>query len=82
MTKKEEQAVLIFERKIFRTIYCTNEFVVNIHEGAISGKKAVGRPRLQYLKQVARNIGVDSYTAVKIMACNNCRWKAANQSKD
>jgi hypothetical protein len=31
------------------------EFVVNILEGAISQKKkAVGRPRLQYLKQVTR----------------------------
>ena len=37
-----------------------SEFVVNILEGAISGKKAVGRPRLQYLKQVARNTGSDS----------------------
>ena len=27
-----------------------NEFVVNILGGAISGKKALGRPRLQYLK--------------------------------
>jgi len=27
-----------------------NEFVVNILEGAISGKKPVGSPRLQYLK--------------------------------
>ena len=26
-------------------------------------KKAVGRPRLQYLKQVARNTEADSYTA-------------------
>jgi hypothetical protein len=26
-----------------------NEFAVNILEGAISGKKAVGRPGLQYL---------------------------------
>jgi porphobilinogen deaminase len=59
-----------------------NEFVVNILEGAISGKKAVGRPRLQYLKQVARNTGADSYTTMKRMACNNFRWKAANQSKD
>jgi hypothetical protein len=59
-----------------------NEFVVNILEGAISGKKAVGRPRLQYLKQVARNRGADSYTAMKRMACNKSRWKAANQSKD
>jgi hypothetical protein len=59
-----------------------SEFVVNIFEGAISGKKAVGRPRLQYLKQVARNIGADSYITMKRMACNNFRWKAANQSKD
>ena len=40
------------------------------------------RPRLQYLQQVARNREDDSYTAMKRMACNNCRWKAANQSKD
>jgi hypothetical protein len=55
---------------------------VNILEGAISGKKAVGRPRLQYVKQVARNTGADSYTAMKRMACNKSRWKAANLSKD
>jgi hypothetical protein len=59
-----------------------NEFVVNILEGAISGKKAVGRPRLQYLKQVARNTTADSYTGMKRMACNKSRWKAAKKSKD
>jgi len=59
-----------------------NEFVVNIMERAISGKKAMGRPRLQYLKQVARNKDADSYTAMKKIACNKSRWKAANQSKD
>jgi hypothetical protein len=41
----------------------------------------VGIPRLQYLKQVAKNTGADGYIAMKIMACNNSRWKAANQSK-
>jgi uncharacterized protein YidB (DUF937 family) len=29
---------------------------------------AVGRPQLQYLKQVARNTGADSYTAIERMA--------------
>jgi hypothetical protein len=58
-----------------------HELVVNILEGAICGKNAVGRPRLQYLKQVARNTGANSYTLVKRMACNNSRWKAAGQSK-
>jgi len=41
----------------------------------------MGRPPLQYLKQVARSIGADSQTAVKRIACNKSRWKAANQSK-
>ena len=59
-----------------------NEFEVNILEGTISGKKAMGKPRLEYLKQVARNSGADSYTAMKRMVFNNSRWKAANQSKD
>jgi len=58
-----------------------NEFVVNILGGAITGKKAVGRPRLQYLKQVIRNTAADSYRAMKKKACNISRWKAANLSK-
>jgi hypothetical protein len=59
-----------------------NKFVVNILEGAISGKRTVGRPRLQYLKQVARNTRADSYTTMKRMVCNYSKWKAANHSKD
>jgi hypothetical protein len=59
-----------------------NEFVVNILEGAISGKKAMGRPQIQYLKQVTKNIGADSYTIIKRISCNKSRWKAANQAKD
>jgi len=33
---------------------------VNILEGAISGKKTMGRPRLQYLKKVSRNTAANS----------------------
>jgi hypothetical protein len=58
-----------------------NKFVVNILEGTISGKRAIGIPQLQYLKQVARNTGDDSYTAVKRMACNNSRWKLPTNQK-
>jgi len=47
-----------------------------------SEKKTVGRPQLQYLKQVARNTRAYSYTAMKRIACNNSRWRSANQSKD
>jgi hypothetical protein len=55
--------------------------VVNFPVRTISRKKTVGRPRLQYLKQVTRNTAADSYTAVKRMTCNNSRWKAPNWSK-
>jgi hypothetical protein len=58
-----------------------NEFAVNIVEGVISGKKAVGRPGLQCLKQVARNTAADSCTAMRRMTCSNSRWRAVNQSK-
>jgi hypothetical protein len=83
--KKERLFLKIFKNRRHSWIGHTirhNEFVVNILEGAISGKKAVGRPRQQYLKQVARNIGADSYTAMERMACNSSRWTAANQSKE
>jgi hypothetical protein len=59
-----------------------NEFVVNILEGDISGKRTVERPRVRNLKQVARNTGVDSYRAMKRMTCDSYRWKAAKKSKD
>jgi hypothetical protein len=59
-----------------------DKFVVNTLEVAISGKKAAGETRLQYLKQFARNTGADSYIAMKRIACNKSKWKAATQSKD
>jgi hypothetical protein len=84
--RKEERLLLIIlknrRHSLTGHIIRHNEFVVNILEGAISGKKAVGRSRLQYLKQVARNTAANSYTAMERTACNNSRWKAANQSKN
>jgi len=71
--KKERLLLKIFKNRRHSWIGHTirhNEFVVNILEEAIFGKKAVGRPGLQYLKQVARNTEADSYTAMKRMACN------------
>jgi hypothetical protein len=42
----------------------------------------MGRPWLQYLKQVAKNKAANSYTAMIKMPYNNSRWQAANQLKD
>jgi hypothetical protein len=39
----------------------------------------LGRPRLQYLNQVARYKEDDNFKAIKIVACNKSRWKAAKQ---
>jgi expansin (peptidoglycan-binding protein) len=84
---EQEKLILKINKKyrrywwIGRTVR-RNEFAVNTLEGAKNRKKHVGKPRLQYLKQVARNTGAESYIAMKRMACNSSRWKAANQSKD
>jgi hypothetical protein len=54
-TKEERLLLKIFKNRRHSWIGHTirdNEFVVNILEGAISGKKAVGRPRLQYLSKL------------------------------
>jgi hypothetical protein len=60
---KEERLLLENIRHLWiRYIIRHNEFVVNVLDGANSGKKAVGRPRLQYLKRVARNTEADNYT--------------------
>jgi len=83
--KGERSLLKILENRLHSWIGHTirhNEFVVNILEGATSRKKGLGRPRLRYLKQVARNTAADSYRAMERMACNSCRWKAANQSRD
>jgi hypothetical protein len=51
---KEERLLLnFFKNRQYSWIWHIirhDEFAVNILEGAISGKKGVGRPRLQYLK--------------------------------
>jgi len=49
-----------------------NEFVVNILERAIFGRKKKPWEVLDYntSKQVARNTAADSHTAMKRMACN------------
>jgi len=55
-----------------------NELVVNIFEGAVSGKKGRGKTTTTISKANARNTGDNSYTAMKRMACSNSIWKAAN----
>jgi hypothetical protein len=42
----------------------------------------VGRPGLQYLKQIARNTGAGSYTAMKRMACSNSSCQSIKRLKD
>jgi hypothetical protein len=80
---KEEKLLLKILKNVCHSwmwqIIRHNDFVVNILEESISRNKAMRRPQLQYLKQVTRNTGTDSSTAMKRMAGNNFRYKAANQ---
>jgi hypothetical protein len=43
---------------------------------------AFGKSRVKYLKQFTRYRGADSYRAMKRMAYNKSRWRAANQPKE
>jgi hypothetical protein len=52
-----------------------------MHEGAISRKKGLGKTSTTVLKASRQYAGAENYTAMKIMACNKPKWKAANQSK-
>jgi hypothetical protein len=54
---------------------------VKFLEVAISGKQAVERPRLHYLKQVARNTRADNYIAIKRMACKKIKMESCQPNK-
>jgi hypothetical protein len=61
-----------------------NKFVVNILEGAISRKKAVGRPRLHLLKLTINNQKVPYANTAKYLGITldaKLRWKAHVKKK-
>ena len=52
-------------------------------EGSVWGKNGVGRPRLEYSKQIQRDVGCGSYVEMKRLAQDRLAWRAAsNQSQD
>ncbi|MFP3020128.1 MAG: hypothetical protein ACEY3F_02070, partial [Wolbachia sp.] len=59
-----------------------HDYVVNINEGKISGKKGISRPRLAYIKQAIQYTGTNSYFIMKRMTSRRERWSATNQSMD
>lgn len=61
-----------------RNLY--TRFIVNILEGAIQGKMALGRPRLNYMKRVMRIVGVTKQSEIKKLACEDVRCTAAHYS--
>jgi hypothetical protein len=85
--QRAKKETFLFKMLINRRCSCIgyiirhNEFVVNILEGAISGKMAVGRPRIKYLEQFDRHTSVDSCTATKGWLATIPELTAANQSK-
>jgi len=58
-----------------------NEFWVNILEGAIFGEKEQWEDLDCNTYSKWTETAADSCTAMARMACNSCRWKAANDQK-
>ena len=52
-------------------------------EGSVWGKNGVGRPRLEYSKQIQQGVGSGSYVEMKRLAQDRLAWRAASgQSQD
>jgi hypothetical protein len=52
-------------------------------KGAVEGKNARGRLRLEYIDQILEDTGCPTYTALKRLAEDREGWRAAaNQSQD
>ena len=52
-------------------------------EGLVEGSNGRGRPRLQYLRQIAEDVGCDTYEGIKRLSQRRGEWRAAsNQSRD
>lgn len=48
-----------------------------IMEGMIEGKNVVGRPPLDYLQQIMRDVNVPNYRKMKRKAENREKWRVA-----
>ena len=54
-----------------------------VMEGRFEDRNCRGRPRLEYVKQIAADVGCSSYVAMKRLAQDREAWRAAsNQSRD
>ena len=52
-------------------------------EGSVWAKNGVGSPRLEYSKQIQRDVGCGSYVEMKRLSQDRFAWRAAsNQSQD
>jgi hypothetical protein len=46
-------------------------------EGEISGKNCRGRPRMEYIRKIMKNVKTKSYVGMKRQAENREDWRAA-----
>ncbi|KAI5734042.1 hypothetical protein M8J77_001775 [Diaphorina citri] len=60
--------------KLIGHIIRHNNFITNIFEGKIQGKKTRGRPRKQYFKDIQESMRCTSFSELKSVANNRNEW--------
>jgi len=69
--------------RYYLNIYCNALLNIPYIEGSIDGMNHRGRPRLEYIQQIIKDQGCNSYVDMKRKADDREEWKmAANQSTD
>ncbi|CAH0406949.1 unnamed protein product [Chilo suppressalis] len=61
--------------RMFGHLVRHDEFIKNIIEGKVEGKRGWGRPRIAYTKQIKEKVGIESCRGLKELAEDRGRWR-------
>ncbi|PZC78062.1 hypothetical protein B5X24_HaOG202597 [Helicoverpa armigera] len=58
-----------------------DDFIKNIVEGKVEGKRGRGRPRYSYMKQIKEKVNVVTYKEVLELALDRRKWKELHRQE-
>ncbi|PZC74919.1 hypothetical protein B5X24_HaOG207024 [Helicoverpa armigera] len=67
--------------KMIGHLICHDDFIKNIVEGKVEGKRGRGRPRYSYIKQIKEKVKVVTYKEVQELALDRCKWKELHRQE-